>query len=119
MAARLNYSSPSTTVALETVHLPITWQESELMVRNNCSRSTILNAMLANNSSTVHPHVLRFLRWLSSCELAQHSVTLTNNFSICALPAASSTRTHPVPARKTVHVPVPNPQMWVPATCVA
>jgi len=34
-AARLNYSSPSTTVALENVHLPTTWQVSELMFRNN------------------------------------------------------------------------------------
>jgi len=33
-AARLNYSSPSTTAALE-VHLPTVWQESELMFRNN------------------------------------------------------------------------------------
>jgi len=33
--ARLNYSSPSTVVALENVHLPTTWQESELMCRNN------------------------------------------------------------------------------------
>jgi len=33
-AARLNYSSPSTTVALENVHLPTTWQESELTFRN-------------------------------------------------------------------------------------
>ena len=34
-ASRLNYSSPSTAVALENVHLPTTWQESELMFRNN------------------------------------------------------------------------------------
>jgi len=34
-AARLNYSSPSTTVALENVHQPITWQETELVYRNN------------------------------------------------------------------------------------
>ena len=34
-AARLTYSSPSTTVALENVHLPTTWQESELMFHNN------------------------------------------------------------------------------------
>ena len=36
-AARLNHSSPSTTVPLENgnVHVPTTWQESELMSRNN------------------------------------------------------------------------------------
>jgi len=34
-AARLNYSSQSTTVALENGHLPTTWQESEVMFRNN------------------------------------------------------------------------------------
>jgi len=34
-AARLNYSSPSTTVALEKSQLPTTWQEPELMFRNN------------------------------------------------------------------------------------
>ena len=58
--------------------------------------------MLANNSSTVHPRVLRFLSWLSSRALAQHWVTRTKNFSTRArtkynphlpYPAASSTRT--------------------------
>jgi len=34
-AARLNYSSPSATVALENIHLTTTWYESELMFRNN------------------------------------------------------------------------------------
>jgi len=34
-STRLNYSSPSTTVALENGYLPTTWQESELMFRNN------------------------------------------------------------------------------------
>jgi len=35
MAARLNYSSPRTTVVLENGHLPTTWQEPELMFGNN------------------------------------------------------------------------------------
>jgi len=35
LAARLNYSSPSTTAALENDHLLTTRQESELMFRNN------------------------------------------------------------------------------------
>ena len=35
LATRLNYSSPSTTAALENVHLLTTRQESELMFRNN------------------------------------------------------------------------------------
>jgi len=34
-AASLKYSSPSTTVALENVHLPTTWQGYELVFRNN------------------------------------------------------------------------------------
>ena len=83
--------------------------------------------MLANNSSTVHPSVLRFLSWLSSCALAQHSVTRTKNFSTRARPApaasttrtrppAGSTRTRPAPARKAVRVLAPAPQMQVPAT---
>ena len=86
-----------------------------------------LSAMLANNFSTIHPRVLRFLSWLSSRALAQHSVTRTNNFSTRARPApaasttctssaASSTRTRPAPARKAVLVPAPAPQMRVPAT---
>jgi len=33
--AGLNYSSSSTTVALENCHLPTTWQEPELVSRNN------------------------------------------------------------------------------------
>ena len=60
--------------------------------------------MLANNSNTVHPRVLRFLSWLSLCALAQHWVTRTKNFltracpapapsTTCTRPAASSTRT--------------------------
>jgi len=35
LAARLNYSSPSTTAALENVYLLTPRQESELMFRNN------------------------------------------------------------------------------------
>jgi len=43
----------------------------------------------------VCPRVLRFLSWLSSCALAQHSVTRTKNFSNRArpAPAPSTTRT--------------------------
>jgi len=41
-------------------------------------------------TTSVHPRVLRFVSWLSSCALTQHSVTHTKNFS--SRPAASSTR---------------------------
>ena len=60
--------------------------------------------MLVNNSSTVHPRVLRFLSWLSSCALAQHSSYPHKEFlnlrppRTCSKyslprPTASSTRT--------------------------
>ena len=41
-AARLNHSSPSTTVALKNVHLPTTWQESELMFRTTWQESELM-----------------------------------------------------------------------------
>jgi len=58
------------------------------------------------------------MSWLSSCVLAQHSVTRTKNFSTLARaapapsttrarPAASSTRTCPAPARIAVQVNTP------------
>ena len=59
--------------------------------------------MLANNSNTVHLCVLRFLSWLSSRALAQHSVTRTKNFSTRARPAPAASTTRP--ARKAVRVP--------------
>ena len=81
---------------------------------NNCCRPTVLNAMLANNSSTVHPRVLRFLSGLSSRALAQHSVTRTKNFSTRPAPAASTTRTapqqvQPVPAPHARQCGFPHP----------
>ena len=81
--------------------------------------------MLVNNSSSVHPSVLRFLGWLSSRALPQHSVTRSKNFLTRACPApsttrtrptASSTRTCPTPARKVVWVPASALQMRVHAT---
>ena len=75
-----------------------TWQEFELMFRNsgllhhkNCCRRTILSAML--ETILVHPRVLLFLSWLSSCALTQRSVT----------------------AQRISH-PASAPQMRVPAT---
>jgi len=55
--ARLKYSSSSTTVALENGHVPTTWQEPELMFRNNgllhhsiVSAAGLLSFMLANSA---------------------------------------------------------------------
>jgi len=57
--------------------------------------------MPPNHSSTVHPRVLRFMNWLSSCALAQHSVTRTKNFSTHARPAPITTRTRPAASSST------------------
>ena len=46
-------------------------------------------------ATPLHPRVWRFLSWLSSCALAQHSVTRTKNFSSRPRPAPSTTRSHP------------------------
>jgi len=62
------------------------------------------SAMLANNSSTVHPRVLRFLSWLCSCALPQHSVTRKKNFS---------TRARPAPARIAVRVNPPRAGLYL------
>jgi len=76
--------------------LPTTWQEFELTFRNsgllhhkNYCRRTIQ----CWQTTLVHPHVLLFLSWLSSCALTQHSVT----------------------AQRISH-PASAPQMRVPAT---
>jgi len=76
--------------------------------------------MLANNLST---SMCFAIFELISCALTQHSFTRTKNFSRRARPSANSTGTHPAlqqvrpaPTRKTVHVPVPAPQMRVLAT---
>ena len=82
---------------------------------NNCCRPTVLSAMLANISSTVHPRALWFLSWLSSCALAQYSVTHTKNFSTLAHPTPSSTRTCPVPSKSNPHLPCPQQVQPAPA----
>jgi len=41
-APRLNYSSPSTTVALENIHLPTTWQEPELFRINGLFHHNVI-----------------------------------------------------------------------------
>ena len=88
LAARLKYSSPPAMVALENGQLPTTRQKPELMFRNSgMLRHNVITAagLLAQpqcwQTTSVHPHDLRFLSWLSSCALAQHSFNRTKNFS--------------------------------------
>jgi len=58
-------------------------------------------------TTLAHPRAFRFFSWLSSCALAQHSVTRTKNFS---------SHPRPAPARIPVRAPAPAQQMWVPVT---
>ena len=44
-------------------------------------------------TTSVYPRVLRFLSWLSSCALAQQSVTHTKNFLSRARPAPATSST--------------------------
>jgi len=95
------------TVALENGQLPTTRQEPELIFRNNgllhhnvITGASILSKAQCWQTTSVHPRFLRFLSWLSSCALAQHSFTRTKNFSSRARPAA---------ARKAVRVPALTP----------
>jgi len=62
---------------------------------------------VAKRTTLVHPRVLQFLNWLSSCALAQHSVT-RKRISHPAQPPKLVQ-----PARIAVRVPAP--QMRVPA----
>jgi len=73
--------------------------------------------MLVNTS--VHASVLRFLSWLRSCALAQHSATRTNNLSTHARPAPAQSTTRSSPPSRSTRTrlePEPGPQMRVPAT---
>jgi len=89
---------------LENGHLPTTRQEPELVFRNNgllhhnvITAAGLLFKAQCCQTTSVHPRLLRFLSWLSSCALAQHSFTRTKNFSsrVRPAPAASSTRARP------------------------
>jgi len=85
------------------------------MFRNNglLHRNVIIAAGLPKSNAgkqlsrpAAHQRVLRFFSWLSSCALAQHSVTRTKDFS---------TRARPAPAPQQLQ-PAPAPQMRVHAT---
>jgi len=93
------------------VHLPTEWQESELMFRNNGLLHHIviivvglLSQAQCWQTTSVHPHVLRCLSWLSLCALAQHSVTRKMNFSTraCPAPVPSATRAGRPASRRTL-----------------
>jgi len=103
------------------------FRNNRLLHRNVTTAAGLLSQAQCWQTIRTHSRVLRFSSWLSSCALAQHSVTRTKkNFSSCASPtlttsstrsrpAQRSTRDHPRPARIVVLFPHPprkcgNPQ---------